>query len=173
MLDGSLKDFMSKFSHTKEVEMKIPTDQYTSMQDFSALLYRLKSLYTFTYEDSRLVEEEEQYLKDTLLNQQTVNQLDQSFVNEFKDELEYVNFNSRRFQYFSTDLGENDIYIKEIEDGSFLLTLSGTALAMVLVLALFVFITGGSMSISVSKLELEAGKTLGEGLKDLKEFMKK
>lgn len=164
---------MSDFSHTKEVKFKIPTDKYTSMQDFSALLYRVKSLYTFAYEDSKLIEEEEQYLKDTLLDDQSVNQLDQSFVDDFREEIGYVGFNSRRFQYFSEDLGEYDLYIKEIEDGSFVLTLSGTALAMVFVLALLVFITGGSMTVSASKLELEAGKTLGEAMKDLKEFLRK
>ena len=164
---------MSDFSHAEEVEFTVPTEDYSSMQDFSALLYRVKSLYTFAYKDSRLVEEEEDYLQDTLLNHQTVDQLDQSFVDEFRDEIGYVNFNSRRFQYFSEDLGENDIYIKEIDDGSFVLTLSGTALAMVFVLALLVFITGGSMTVSATKLELEAGKTLGEALKDLKEFLRK
>jgi hypothetical protein len=143
------------------------------MQDFSALLYRLKSLYTFAHEDSKLIEKEEDYLEDTLLNKQAANHLDQRFVDEFQNELSYVNFNRNRFQYFSKELGENDIYIKEIENGSLILTLSGTALAIVLVLALFVFITGGNMSISATKLELEAGKTLGEGLKDLKEFMRK
>ena len=163
---------MSKFGHTREVKFKIPTDQYTSMQDFSALLYRIKSLYTFAYEDSRFVEQNKQQLEDTLLNQQNPNQLNQRIVDGFKEDLEYVNFNSVRIQYFSKDLGENDLYIKEIEDGSFVLTLSGPALAMIFILALLVFITGGKISIGQSKIELEAGKTLGEGLKDLKEFIR-
>lgn len=164
---------MSKFAHTKEVQFKIPTDQYTSMQDFSALLYRIKSLYTFVHEDSKFVKEEEKYLEDTLLDPQNSNQLDQAFVDEFQEELKYVNFNSVRVQYFSKELGENDIYIKEIENGSFVLTLSGPALAMIFVLALLVFITGGRISVNQSGIELEAGKTLGEGLKDLKAFIRK
>lgn len=142
------------------------------MQDFSALLYRIKSLYTFAHEDSRFVEENRKYLEDTLLDQQNPNQLDQGAVDDFQEDLKYVNFTSVRIQYFSKDLGENDLYIKEIGDGSFVLTLSGPALAMIFVLALLVFITGGKISVGQSMIELEAGKTLGEGLKDLKEFIR-
>jgi len=163
---------MSKFDHTKEVKFKIPTDQYTSVQDFSALLYRIKSLYTFAYEDSKIVKENKQKLEDSLLNQQGPNQLDAKIVEDFQEELRYTNFNSVRLQYFSSDMGENDIYIREIEDGSFVLTLSGPALAMLFILALLVFITGGRIAIG-DIIELEAGKTLGEGLSDLKDFIRK
>jgi hypothetical protein len=164
---------MSKFSHTKEVKFKIPTDQYTSMQDFSALLYRIKALYTFAHEESKFIEQNEQQLKNKLLNQQSPDQLDQGLVNEFQEELRYVNFNSVRLQYFSKDLGENDLYIKEIGDGSFVLTLSGPALVLIFILSLLVFITGGRISVGKSKIELEAGKTLGEGLSDIKDFIRK
>jgi hypothetical protein len=49
---------MSRFAHTEELEFVVPADQYTSMQDFSAFLYRMKSLYTYTFEESDLFEQE-------------------------------------------------------------------------------------------------------------------
>jgi hypothetical protein len=164
---------MGKFDHTDEVKFKIPTSQYTSIQDFSALLYRIKALYTFIHEDSRLIEEERQYLEDILLNKQNIDNLDKWFVDEFKEEIDYVNFNSTRIQYFSKDLGEDDIYITEIENGSFIIALSGPTLATLLILALLATISGGKVSLGPSGYEFEAGKTLGESLKDLKEFFKK
>lgn len=164
---------MSKFENTREVRFVVPSDPYTSMQDFSAFLYRMKSLYTYTLKESQLFDNNEGYLEDVLLEYGDINQLDQSFIDDFHSELVNADFNSRRFRLFSKDLGEEDIYIKKIEDGSFELILSGVALAMIFVFALMVFITGGKMSVSQSEITLEAGTTLGKGLEDLKDFLRK
>jgi hypothetical protein len=80
------------------------------MQDFSAFLYRMKSLYTYTFEESELFKQEEDYLHDVFMNQGDIDQLDDRFVADFENELKMSNFNDVRFRYFSKDLGEDDIY---------------------------------------------------------------
>jgi hypothetical protein len=107
------------------------------------------------------------------MNQGDIDKLGPQFVDEFESELKKSNFNSIRFRYFSKDLGEDDIYIKEVENGSFIFTLSAAALAMVFVFGLLVFITGGSLEVTHNKIKMEAGTTLGKGLEDLKEFLRK
>lgn len=148
---------------------ELKEEKAVKVYDLSYYLYLVKALYTFLYKTDNI------YIKD-MLKDIHYDIVKNAYVDKKKCSIiiKFIRSGkltpSKMYDYFTVDLGEDDLYIKEIrKDSPLTIWFAGAASLMIIAF----IISGGEFELSLTPPRIKVKMSgIGVGLEKIKELFK-